>query len=143
MKFHLDVGAFLFPISSCCAMLLSAQKCESQTVDSVSCLFIFYFNTPIFEIFKTLQKGLVRLLPKFICCLLKTKKTSHVLRKLQNSFAIFACRFFLCLSPTVLHLHGKVLHCVRATGVASVRSCQKLPTHSTESAGSKTDLALA
>lgn len=128
MKFHLDVGAFLFPISSCCAMLLSAQKCESQTVDGVSCLFIFYFNTPIFEIFKTLQKGLVRLLQKFICCLLKTKKTSRVLRKLQNSFEIFACRFFYAFHQ--LYCVCMVRFCmVRATGVASVRSCQKLPTH--------------
>lgn len=96
----------MFPISSCCAMLLSAQKCESQTVDGVSCLFIFYFNTPIFEIFKTLQKGLVRLLQKFICCLLKTKQSSHVWRKVQNSFEI-CMQIFLCLSPTILHLHGK------------------------------------
>lgn len=32
---------------------------------------------------------------------------------------------------------------VSATGVASIRCCQKLPPHSAESAGSKTDLTRA
>lgn len=101
MKFHLDLGSLSFPISSCCAMLLSAQKCESQTADGVFCLLVSYFNITIFEIFKALQNGLVRDLQKYIFSLLKKTRTSYVLRKLQNSFEMFACNFFLFFSLTL------------------------------------------
>jgi len=82
-------------------MLLSAQKCESQTVDGIFYLFISYFNIPIFEIFKELQNDLVIHLQKFICCLLKKSRASYVLRKLQNTFEVFVCSFFILFNKFI------------------------------------------
>ena len=68
-----------------------------------------------------------------------TKDLVSPLFSLHNSFAVFILVSF------VLGLHGNVWVAEAATGVASPRSCQKLPLCLTEAvpAGSKTDLLLA